>query len=59
MSEEIKTTEQKEQTDLSEQELDGVAGGKTYNETRSNTTAYASPVTTLPITPKVGTPKAG
>lgn len=59
MSEEIKTTEQTEQTDLSEQELAGVAGGKKYFESRSNI-SEKNPVTPLPITPKAGgTSKAG
>ena len=56
MSEEVKNTEQTVQTDLTEQELDGVAGGKNYFESRSNISvpSVAVPVTTLPITPKVG-----
>ena len=37
MSKEIKKTEKPE---LSEQDLDKAAGGKTRNETRSNTSAY-------------------
>lgn len=40
MSEETKTPAPAE---LPEQELENVAGGKTYNETRSNTTAYSAP----------------
>ena len=41
MSKEIKKTEKPE---LPEQDLEKVAGGKTYNETRSNTTTYSPPV---------------
>ena len=56
MSEEIKKTEQPELVEvaeLAEQELDQVAGGKQYLESRSNTSQYAAPVPTptpLPTT---------
>ena len=55
MSEEIKKTETPENPDLSEQELENVAGGKTRNETRSNTSAYGVIVpTSKPPAPSAG-----
>ena len=50
MSEEIKKTEQRELVEvagLAEQELDQVAGGKNYYESRSNTQGIA-PITLAP-----------
>ena len=62
MSEEIKKTEQPELVEvaeLAEQELDQVAGGKNYFESRSNIQSITPPITapkpsptTQPVPPK-------
>ena len=52
MSEEIKKTETTENPDLSEQELENVAGGKRYLESRSNIQEIK------PIVPKPPTPRS-
>ena len=52
MSEEIKKTGQPEPAkaaELSEQELDQVAGGKNYLESRSNISGAGTPVAPTPI----------
>ena len=64
MSEEIKKTQPEpveQPVELAEQELDKVAGGKNYFESRSNTSvsslpAPKQPPTTQPVVPK---PAAG
>ena len=55
MSEETKNPET-EKTELAEQELDSVAGGKSYLESRSNDASYSTPAP--PPAPKSPT-KAG
>ena len=56
MSEETKNPET-EKTELAEQELDSVAGGKSYLESRSNSASFST--TAPPPTPKPPTTAGG